>query len=179
MAHAVEFKLEIRGLKAAERKLNKLGKFVTKSMLNKAVTQGLKPVRDEVKRRAKEVKDTGVFGRSITVKKVKSRRGTAVGIVGAWNKKYTVKRKAKTRRGRGSTGAFASEKIKTKDRTVKTIIRNPAAYAHLIELGTVRSKAHPIFRPAIRATKQKSEMIMLRTLRAEVKKKINTLKASK
>ena len=173
---AIQFRMEVRGLRKLDKKLNKLGKSVTKGMLSKAVTQGLKPVKDEVKRMARGVKDTGTLARSITVKKVKSRKGTSVGIVGAWNKKYTIKRKARTRRIRDATsGKYGSEKIKAKDRTAKEEIKNPAKYAHLVELGTKRSRAKPIFKPAIRATKRQAERAMIRVLKTEVQKKINQL----
>jgi HK97 gp10 family phage protein len=174
----IQFRLEIVGLKQLEQKLNRLGKSITKSMLNKASTAGAKIIKEEAKSKAQPIRDTGVLRRSIAVKRLKGTRTRSTVIVGCRNKVYIVKKKPKTRTIRDATsGKFRSEKIRLKDRQVREVKRNPARYAHVVELGTKYTRPQPFLRPAIKAKKRYAEREMLRVLKVEVKKKIAKIAA--
>ena len=183
----IKFRLEIRGMRSLAKKLDRLGKSVTKPMLSKAVTAAYRPIRDEVKRNAKAFKDTGTLWRAITTKKykVKYKKGIAAGGVGARYKLVMVssKKRKKKYESKPPQGLFhLTKKRKSPQKGPRQIRYNPGNYAHLVEFGTKFTARHARGRfmtPGIRKMKREAERIMITVLKQEIQKRIDKISAGK
>lgn len=155
MAFAI--KGEIAGLKDVLKRLHRLKQGVRNRVLRPAVTKAVKPIAKHAKHLAPW--RTGMLRRSMGWRVMAYRRtGTVVGIVGP---RSGFK---KTKAGRQQTAL---------GRKYKATGINPTRYAHLVELGTVRSAAYAFLAPAWDAGKAGAEA----TIRAEVEAGIQKLAA--
>ena len=132
--------MKITGLKEIKRALNKLPLELQRTTETVALRAGAKPILTAAKSNAKSSEDTGLLLKSLGVNVRKGRTGATKGI-------YTAR--IGPRKGfRKVVGVRASGK-----REGKQIYKDPAKYAHLVELGTSHSAAQPFIRPAVDSAK--------------------------
>lgn len=154
---AMGIELDKRDVRIIQKMLRDLPAASQRRVLRPAITQGIKPIRKSIKRRAGQVKDTGQLFKSIGVKiKSYTKGNTVVGISGP---RLSFKGKD------AATG------------------QNPANYAHLLEFGTdphtieitdkngitrtvqhPGAEPHPFIRPAIDENGAKVSRIMRRVV---------------
>jgi HK97 gp10 family phage protein len=109
-------------LRALDKRLKELKDSKINKINRSAVTKASRPLRNEVKRRARAVRETGTLEKSITSKvKTYPNKGIVMGIVGP-DSKYKVE-------------------ITWSDGTKE--IRQPSHYAHLVEMGSRPHKIVP------------------------------------
>lgn len=118
------FRGEFRGLKETFRKLSALKTSVSKRILKKALGDASKKVLKDAK--AKVPMASRLLKKSLGRKvKVYRRSGVVVALV-------------------GPRSGFKGMVI----RANRAVLANPTKYAHLVELGTVRSQKRPFLEPA-------------------------------
>lgn len=113
----------LQGDKELERKLLGLEKKVFNKVIRGATERSMRPVRDEAKKRATDLKDTGLLAKSLGIKtKAYPRKRKVISLVGPRKGfKRQVKRTITLPDGRVMH---------------KTEMANPVNYAHLVEFGT-------------------------------------------
>lgn len=154
----------VQGMREAYAALDKAGKKIQRDGSRKAAQAGSKIVLDAMKP-AVRVR-TGLLKKSLG-RKVKAFRdsGVAVGIVGprtgfkVVKQKDGSKAKVQTRFSR-LEGTRVNKKGETVDR-----YSNPTQYAHLVDGGTVRSRAYPFREPVERATASRVKDAMAEAVR--------------
>ena len=123
-------KAQVDGLADLLARLNGLKRQVASRILRKAVAEAGKIILKVAKQKAP--RESGLLRKSLGRKvKVYRSSGTAVAIVGP---RLGFKQVVRRARGKWFPADVAS---------------NPVKYAHLVELGTVRSKAQAFLRPAL------------------------------
>lgn len=119
-----EIKVDLSPLEGLSRTL--VGKI-----LRKATREAAKIVKEAVKAGADAAKLYGFLAKSISVK-IKTYKGTAVAVVGPRSKFVKTQ------------GTYTRGKRKGEPKVVR-----PSYYAHLVERGSKRSRAHPFLKPAL------------------------------
>ena len=167
MKAAIEFS-ESKGVTI---KLSELAKAVAKKILRRAMLAGTKAPYKQMKANAKSVADTGLLAKSIG-RKVKVYRGSGVvvGVIGpqAGFRRIVERPKKGSRRAK-----FIKETLGIKyGKGTGRIIMDPNNYAHLVELGSRRSRAHPFMRPAWDTAKAESEAAIAATLKEGIEEAV-------
>lgn len=154
MAKGFEGKLE--GLEGVKRRLAAVSRSVRGKVVRKALSKTVKPLTRAAKARAnrKTKWSHGWLAKSMGDKVSTSRgKGITTGIVGPRSGFSRSRKRGKT------LSAFGKKLKKAGTKAV------PTRYAHLVELGTSRSRAFPFIQPAWRAGKAQA----VHTLVTEIK----------
>lgn len=153
------FKVEARfdDLKPLLDRLKELPRKLGKKILRAAVASATRKLAREAKSRAKGFRRTGVLWKSLGSKvKAYPNSGTVVGIVGA---------RQGFRQQIGVAKQDSREGARYPRKKGDPIYANPVKYLHLVELGTVRSRANPFLADSQRA--------MHAALRADIAAAVN------
>ena len=153
------FKVEARfdDLKPLLDRLGELPRKLAKKALRRAVTIATRKLARASKDRAKGFKRTGTLWKSLGSKvKVYASSGAVVGIVGA---------RQGFRTQIGVAKKDSAETARYPRKKGDPIYANPVKYLHLVELGTVRSRANPFLADSQRA--------MHAALRADIAAAVN------
>lgn len=170
-------KIDTLGLKALDRQLKALPDAVLMKVVRPAVSKAMTPVLTDARRRATEIKDTGLLAKSLG-RKTKTYRKSMI-VVHLIGPRSGFKREVV----RHST--LPNGKVITKRE-----MADPAHYAHLVELGTAPhglggltggqhpgTKAQPFMRPAFDANENTVLSIYRAQLRVGVVRQALLLKA--
>lgn len=144
---------------AGVKELHQLLQVEAPKAVNRASRRGVTKAAREVRKDARQRTPvrTGLLKRSLDVKVKTYPSGVVVGVVGPATGFKTDK----------ATG----KKVRTKlGEKIKETGINPVKYAHLVELGTKRSKARPFLRPALDANREKATAILAAEYMAELTK---------
>lgn len=131
----------VTGDKALKAALERLEKKVAKQSVRKAVNKTARKALKAAK--AAVPVDTGTLKKSLAVKSKTLRNGTILAFVGP-RRGFKVDKKTKVR----TMTKFARVKQLSSGRV---IVMNPTKYSHLVEFGTIKTRAKAFIWPAVRA----------------------------
>lgn len=128
----------VDGLEQLLGKLQDLDKKVRKTVLRKATTAAGQVILKRARQGAKQVAELGLLSKSLGKKVKVYSSGVAVAIV-------------------GPRSSFRKPAVRSRGKWAPAPVRpsgyaDPVKYAHLVERGTYRTRAHPFIRPAIEGT---------------------------
>lgn len=154
--------LQVRGTAKALRKLNKIGKRAPFAMRRSLAAGG-----GVFKKAAKPAspKETGLLSRAWRVKGVKVRRGVAYRVQVKSMK--TAIRKTKKGQLRAMSAKKQADAVASKQ---KVKYRNPARYAHLVELGTKKLSARHFLKSMFKAKESAAHAAIRARARKEIER---------
>jgi len=126
----VKTDVKISGAIELSAMLNEFKPAVQRRILRGAVMKAGRPMARTAKSNLAGVRRSGLLAKSIGIKNATLKSGAVIAILGP----------------RRKMGGVYTPKGSTKSRKVL-----PTLYAHLVEYGTKRSRAHPFMRPAYNA----------------------------
>ena len=135
-----------------KKSLSKLRPASQRKVLRPAITKGCRAIKRVMKQKAGDIKDTGALQKSIGF------------VVKTYPRKNTVQ---------GWSGPRSDYQPGGPGK------RKPALYAHLVEFGTVHSHKTPFVRPTIDQAMPEVTAILVREVRANMKKELLRLKAKR
>ncbi len=148
----IGLKLPEAQVRQVTRVLKKLGPSSQRRVLRPAIRKGTREIATVMKKKAHEIRDTGALQKSIGINiKSYTRANLVIGWAGP-RSDYQP----------GGPGT-----------------RKPALYAHLVEFGTVHSAPNPFIRPTIDQATPEVTAILVREVRANMKKELLRLKAKR
>lgn len=147
------FNAQLDGMEGVKRKLAAVSRTVRGKVVRKAMGKTVRPLVKLAKARVQV--DTGWLKKSLGDKVSTTRgKGVTVGIVGP---RYGFKGSKK--KGTRKLTAFGK-------RLVANTWKRPTRYAHLVELGTYRTRAYPFIQTAWRAGKGQAENTLISEIKA-------------
>lgn len=159
MAKGVKASVEVVGLHAFEKLLERLGTKDANAIVRKSQRVAAKSMMEETKKRAPV--DTGLLKKSLAVRALKRKRGRIGFRVGYKNVDLIVAK------GSGF-GAFVRNLKKFGKADIKT--PKPAKekryfYPAIVEYGSKNNPPHPFMRPAFDAHKAAAKQLIVNTVR--------------
>lgn len=129
--------VQFTGLEEVLDYLTKLKASVAQSVIRQAVRYGATPILQVARSEARV--ESGLLRKSLGVKVKSYSNGSVIAVIGP--------RKG-FRQEVGIVGGRAVRGKRAMNKARRTLVRNPVKYAHLVELGTKRSRKFPFLRPA-------------------------------
>ena len=157
MPRGVGFGIRLVGdkeLKRAFKQLARLDERKKNTIVRQALGKAAKPILKNA--RARVPVESGLLKKSLGVKtKTYRRSGVSIAVIGP-------RKGFKTKVGGVKTRVGSAKGDETRQ------VRNPAKYAHLVELGTEHSAAKPFLEPALGNNRQ----TVLNTFRREIPRRL-------
>lgn len=150
----------ITGVAAITRAFNILPEKIAIRHYAKIMRAATKPLLTAAKGNARAIADSGAYSRALIAK-----------VTGGTKRKKVW----------AAVGADSShiEYVQRKSKPGVVVKARPSKYSHLVELGTYRSKAKPVLRPALNSTRSTIEDIIAHGIENALNTEIRALPKTK